>query len=92
MDTEELRTMIREDVQEIKSIVKDITLSVNDLRLLIVAHYATKEELEKIVEQNEAEHDQILEKTHGLVPAWVTVILPMFTAVISGMLVHVLAR
>ncbi|HVJ48020.1 hypothetical protein [Desulfitobacterium sp.] len=94
---------LKDDVSEIKETVKNVETAVNSLHLLIVGKYMTKDDLndfkaehekvhDKLKEENDSVHSELKTAVKGLVPGWIAIVLPILTAIISGLAVHTLGR
>ncbi|MDR3287851.1 MAG: hypothetical protein LBT22_00285 [Peptococcaceae bacterium] len=93
MDTSDPKIQtLKEDVAEIKVMVKEVSASMNEMRVFLASSYVTKTEFGKLTDQNALEHERIKEQSKGQVPGWLLALMPVLTAVTSGLAVHVLTK
>lgn len=85
-----VRQLPDKDINDIFTQLNKIWNALNDLRVLVAGNYITKEDLDKYKEENERSLNEIKAATKGQVPGWLLVVLPVMTAVISGLAVSVL--
>lgn len=82
---------LKEDVTEVKGTVKKVETAINNLHLLIVGKYVTKDDLTEHKKENDKAHDvlkgELEAATKGQVPGWLLVVLPIVSFTFTGLAV-----
>ena len=76
------------EISDILQSLGKIWDAINDLRVLLAGNYVTKDDLDKVKEENATAHNEIKAMAKGQVPVWLAIVLSIMTGIIVGLSVN----